>query len=228
MVLLSTFMPLIFWATYGFLSQMIELKRPSTSTLMAMQRQRWVQNAVRRDTPLDGILTGNIMSAVSFFASTSVLLILAMFAVLGQLDQLLPTISSLSWGDDYSTFDYQLHFVVMLIMTVMAFLSFTLSLRHFNHFCILLGAADHSVNSDPAEVKAMTSLNTQGARHFNNGIRAYYFSIANVAWFLSSTIGIFVAFITIGFIIYREYFSAARTALLGLPAAAFHPGEDKK
>lgn len=189
------------------------------SGLMARQRLRWVQNAVKRDTPIDGILTGNIMSAVSFFASTSVLLILAMFAVIGQLNELLPTMRSLSWGEIYSDFDYQIHFVVMLVMTVMAFLSFTLSLRHFNHFCILLGAADHSVNADPAEVKAMTNLNTQGARHFNSGIRAYYFSIANVGWFLSTTVGIIMGVGTIAFIIYREYFSAARTAIAQLPAS---------
>ncbi len=216
MILISTLLPLVFWALYGFLSRLIETRRPSMSSLMAKQRLRWVQNAVRRDTPLDGILTGNIMNSVGFFASTSVLLFLAMFAVLGQLDQLLPTIRSLSWGETYSDFDYQLHFVVMLIMTVMAFLSFTLSLRHFNHFCILLGAADHSVDSDPVEVQAMTDLNTNGAKHFNNGIRAYYFSIANVAWFLSTTIGISVAIITIGFIIYREYFSASRAAIVRL------------
>ena len=216
MILISTLLPLVFWVLYGFLSRLIETRRPSMSSLMAKQRLRWVQNAVRRDTPLDGILTGNIMNSVGFFASTSVLLFLAMFAVLGQLDQLLPTIRSLSWGEAYSDFDYQLHFVVMLIMTVMAFLSFTLSLRHFNHFCILLGAADHSVDSDPVEVQAMTDLNTNGAKHFNNGIRAYYFSIANVAWFLSTTIGISVAIITIGFIIYREYFSASRAAIVRL------------
>lgn len=219
MILLSTLLPLIFWAFYGLLSKAIETQRPSMSSLMARQRLRWVQNAVRRDTPIDGILTGNIMSAVSFFASTSVLLILAMFAVIGQLTELMPTLRSLSWGAVYTDFDYQTHFVVMLVMTVMAFLSFTLSLRHFNHFCILMGAADHSTNSDPTEVRALANLNTQGARHFNSGIRAYYFSLANVGWFLSTTIGIVMAVGTIGFIIYREYFSAARSAIALLPSS---------
>jgi len=218
MTLFSTLLPLIFWTFYGLLSQAIGTQRPSMSSLMARQRQRWVQNAVRRDTPIDGILTGNIMSAVSFFASTSVLLILAMFAVIGQLNDLLPTIRSLGWGSVYTDFDYQAHFVVMLVMTVMAFLSFTLSLRHFNHFCILLGAADHATDADPAEVRAMSDLNAQGARHFNSGIRAYYFSLANVGWFISSTVGIIMAVGTIGFIIYREYFSAARGAIATLPS----------
>ncbi|MGJ8529577.1 DUF599 domain-containing protein [Maritalea sp.] len=219
MTLISTLLPLIFWAFYGYLSKAIETQRPSMSKLMAIQRLRWIKNAVTRDTPLDGILTGNIMSAVSFFASTSVLLILAMFAVIGQLNDLLPTLRSLSWVDAYSDFDYQIHFVIMLVMTVMAFLSFTLSLRHFNHFCILLGAANHDGDAEQNEVRAMANLNAHGAQHFNSGIRAYYFSIANVGWFLSSTIGVMMAVATIGFIIYREYFSAARRAILQLPTS---------
>ncbi len=220
MTLISTLLPLIIWVFYGYLSKAIETLRPSMSKLMAAQRLRWVKNAVHRDTPLDGILTGNIMSAVSFFASTSVLLILAMFAVIGKLNDLLPTLRSLSWGEVYSNFDYQIHFAIMLTMTVMAFLSFTLSLRHFNHFCILLGAANHAEDADPIEIAAMANLNAHGAQHFNSGIRAYYFSIANVGWFLSSTIGIGMSVSMIGFIIYREYFSAARRAILQLPTSS--------
>ncbi|MFT6659925.1 hypothetical protein [Maritalea sp.] len=55
MTLISTLLPLIFWAFYGVLSRAIEIKRPSMSGLMARQRLRWVQNAVKRDTPIDGV-----------------------------------------------------------------------------------------------------------------------------------------------------------------------------
>lgn len=217
MILISTLLPLIFWALYGFLSRLIETRRPSMSSLMAKQRLRWVQNAVQRDTPLDGILTGNIMNSVGFFASTSVLLFLAMFAVLGKLDQLLPTIRSLSWGATYSDFDYQLHLIIMLVMVVLAFLSFTLSLRQFNHFCILLGAADHSETADPGETEAMAQLNAQGARYFNNGMRAYYFSIANVGWFISPEVGIALVILTFTFIAHREFMSTSHHAIARLP-----------
>ena len=41
---------------------------------MSMQRRRWVKNATLRESPLDAILSANLMSSVSFLASTSVLL----------------------------------------------------------------------------------------------------------------------------------------------------------
>ena len=43
----------------------------------------------------------------------------------------------------HSVGEVQLHLVVMLAMFVLAFFAFTLSLRQFNHFCIMLGTLDH-------------------------------------------------------------------------------------
>lgn len=189
---------------------------------MVHQRFRWVANAVKRDTPFDAILTGNIMNSVSFFASSSVLLILAMFAIFGQLNELLPALRTVQVSGAYSMGEYQLHLIIMLVMVVLAFLSFTLSLRQFNHFCILLGAADHSETADPEETEAMAQLNAQGARYFNNGIRAYYFSIANVGWFISAEIGIALAILTFIFILHREFMSKSHHAISRLPQPKDH------
>ncbi len=222
MSLLSTLLPLLFWLSYGFVSDQFCRFRPSITQLMVHQRFRWVANAVKRDTPFDAILTGNIMNSVSFFASSSVLLILAMFAIFGQLNELLPALRTVQVSGAYSMGEYQLHLIIMLVMVVLAFLSFTLSLRQFNHFCILLGAADHSETADPEETEAMAQLNAQGARYFNNGIRAYYFSIANVGWFISAEIGIALAILTFIFILHREFMSKSHHAISRLPQPKDH------
>ena len=125
----------------------IERRRPSLSVIMNMQRRRWVANAALRDSPFDAILSGNIMGSVSFLASTAVLLVLAVFAVFGQLPTLMEALDSLSLDRIYTVQDVQLHLVVMLAMFVLAFFAFTLSLRQFNHFCIMLGALDHGATS---------------------------------------------------------------------------------
>ena len=49
---------------------------------MGAPRRRWVANAFRRESPLDAILSGNIMQSVSLLASTSVLIILAIFLII--------------------------------------------------------------------------------------------------------------------------------------------------
>lgn len=206
----TSLIPLLALYGYGFASMIIDRSRPSLSMLMNEQRFNWVTQASRRDTPLDAILSGNIMSSVSFFASTTALLILALFTVIGQVSQFAPALSAISFGTAYSETDLQIHNIAMLILFVTAFLSFTLSLRQFNHFCILIGAMDHAKPASPDIIRTIARINAMAAQRFNAGIRAYYFAIPMVAWFVSSWACLAVTALTIGLLIHREYFSNAR------------------
>jgi uncharacterized membrane protein len=103
----------------------------------------------------------------------------------------------------------QIHLFSMLAIFVMSFFSFTLALRQFNHFCILLGAIDHSGHTTADEIDAIAQLNTLAAKNFNNGIRAYYFAVPMVFWFVSEWAALVASVITVMFMIHREFFSSA-------------------
>ena len=208
--LFASLLPLAAFYFYGIAANMLDRRRPSLSSLMNEQRFNWVTQAARREAPLDAILSGNIMSSVSFFASTTALLILAMFTVIGQLPQYAPALSAITFGTLHSDIDLQIHNVVMLVLFVYAFLSFTLSLRQFNHFCILLGALDHSRPAPPEEIRSIARINAMAARRFNAGIRSYYFAIPMVAWFVSGWVAIVVTIATLILLLHREFFSDAR------------------
>lgn len=226
--LISTIFPLLCYFAYNIIVPQIEKLRPSLSVIMNMQRRRWVANAALRESPFDAILSGNIMGSVSFLASTAVLLILAIFAVFGQLPALMEALNSPSLNRVYSVLDVQLHLVVMLTMFVLAFFAFTLSLRQFNHFCIMLGAIDHSSPISDEEIDAITRMNALGAKNFNSGIRAYYFSVATVAWFVSEWLPIATCLVTILILAHREFFSSShRTAASAAIIAARRQQERK-
>lgn len=219
--LISTLFPLVCYFAYNIIVPQVEKLRPSLSVIMNMQRRRWVANAALRESPFDAILSGNIMSSVSFLASTAVLLILAIFAVFGQVPALMVALESLSLDRAYTALDVQLHLVVMLAMFVLAFFAFTLSLRQFNHFCIMLGAIDHSAPTSEEEIDAITRMNALGAKNFNSGIRAYYFSVATVAWFVTEWLPIVACIATILILAHREFFSSShRTAASAAVIAA--------
>ncbi len=208
--LFASILPFAALYLYGFAARILDTRRPSLSSLMNEKRFDWVTQASRRESPMDAILSGNIMSSVSFFASTTALLIIALFTVIGQLNQFLPTLSELHFGTAYTELDFQVHNIVLLVLFVYAFLSFTLSLRQFNHYCILIGALDHTKPAPPKEVRTIARINAMAAQSFNAGIRSYYFAIPMVAWFISSWAAIAVTFATIGLLLYREYYSYAR------------------
>lgn len=209
MTLFATLFPLLAWFAYNYGVPLLERRRPSLSTIMSLQRRRWVANAVTRETPLDAILAGNLMGSVSFLASTSVLLMLGIFTAFGNLTALMNTLQQVGIQATYTPADVQLHLFAMLAIFALSFFSFTLALRQFNHFCILLGAIDHGGHTQPAEIDAIAQLNTLAAKNFNNGIRAYYFAVPPVFWFVSEWLAIVAALTTVAFLIHREFFSSA-------------------
>lgn len=209
MTLVATLFPLLCWFAYNYGVPILERRRPSLSVIMSMQRRRWVANAVSRDTPMDAILAGNLMGSVSFLASTSVLLVLAVFTAFGNLTALMDTLEMAGIRASYSTQDVQVHLFVMVSIFALSFFSFTLALRQFNHFCILLGAIEHSEHTTADEIDAIAQLNTLAAKNFNNGIRAYYFAVPMVFWFASEWVAIAASIITVFFLIHREFFSSA-------------------
>ncbi len=209
MTLVTTIFPLLCWFAYNYGVPLLERRRPSLSVIMSMQRRRWVANAVRRDTPLDAILAGNLMGSVSFLASTSSILALGVFTAFGNLTTLMDTLTAVGIRTDYSIQEVQIHLFATLAVFVLSFFSFTLALRQFNHFCILLGAIEHSERTTPDEIDAIAQLNTLAAKNFNNGIRAYYFAVPMVFWFASEWVAVAASLITVLFLIHREFFSSA-------------------
>lgn len=226
--LISTLFPLLCYIAYNIIVPQVEKLRPSLSVIMNMQRRRWVANASQRDNPFDAILSGNIMGSVSFLASTAVLLILAIFTLFGQVPSLMEALNSLSFNRLYTSADIQLHLLVMLAMYVLAFFAFTLSLRQFNHFCIMLGAMDHSEPTSDEELDAITRMNALGAKNFNSGIRAYYFSVATVAWFVSEWLPIAASIATILILAHREFFSSSHRTAASAAVIAARRQQDKK
>jgi uncharacterized membrane protein len=208
MTLFASIFPIACWLAYNYGVPFVERRRPSLSVIMSMQRRRWVANATRRESPMDAILSGNLMQAVSLLASTSALIVLAIFAAIGQAGALADTLEGLGFGH-VTAAAMQIHLLVLLSIFVLSFFAFTLSLRQFNHFCIMIGAIAHDVPSTEEEIDAIAMLNSLAAKNFNNGIRAYYFAVPAVAWFVSPLLAIVVTVITTLFIIHREFFSSA-------------------
>jgi uncharacterized membrane protein len=228
MSLFGSLFPIACWLAYNFAVPLIERTRPSLSVIMSLQRRRWVANATRRESPLDAILSANLMQAVSLLASTSMLIVLAIFAGFGAVPQLMETLSSLGLGHEVTPQAMQLQLLVLVTIFASSFFAFTLSLRQFNHFCIMIGAIVHDQPSTEEEIDAIAMLNSLAAKNFNNGIRAYYFAVPAVSWFLSPLLAIVVTVVTTLFIVHREFFSSAHRISASVAVIASRREQQKK
>jgi uncharacterized membrane protein len=228
MTLFASLFPIACWLAYNLGVPLVERTRPSLSVIMSLQRRRWVANATRRESPLDAILSANLMQSVSLLASTSMLIVLAMFAGFGAVPQLMETLNSLGLGHEVTPQAMQVQLLVLVTIFASSFFAFTLSLRQFNHFCIMIGAIVHDQPSTDEEIDAIAMLNSLAAKNFNNGIRAYYFAVPAVSWFVSPVLAIIVTVVTTLFIVHREFFSSAHRIAASVAVMASRREQQRK
>lgn len=133
----------------------------------------------------DAALLANLERNVNFFASTTMLVIAALLTVLtSKYDFTIFENSGL--GSENS----QLKLFTLLAIMVYAFFSFTWSLRQFGFGSVLMGAApDVNQTSISAKQRKEYAYSTaqvldQASHAFNYGLRAYYYALASITWFI--------------------------------------------
>jgi uncharacterized membrane protein len=145
---------------------------------------------LRRDERvIDVILTGHTVNSIAFFASTSMIVIAGLVGTLGGSGSAFRVLETLSFAQTTTEFVFQLKIVGLIGLFVIAFYKFTWTLRQYNFLCALIGAAPvHESHPSEAEVdhfadhaSRMLSL---ALTSFNGGIRAFYFAVAWLAWFI--------------------------------------------
>ena len=104
----------------------------------------------------------------------------------------------------------------LLLIFAFAFFKFGWAYRLFNYCAILMGGMppyDASKATDRnviLSINKVTRFNMLAGRHFNSGLRAIFFSIAYVGWFISASAMIITTLMVVVVLIRRQYFSAAR------------------
>jgi len=159
---------------------------------MAMHRVRkqWMKRMVRREERvIDVILTGHTVNSIAFFASTSMIVIAGLVGTLGGSGSAFRVLESLSFAQTTTEFVFQLKIVGLIGMFVIAFYKFTWALRQYNFLCALIGAAPgHESHPTEAEVDRFAEhasrMLSLALTSFNGGIRAFYFAVAWLAWFI--------------------------------------------
>ena len=96
----------------------------------------------------------------------------------------------------------------MMLIFVHGFFKFAWAMRQFNYAALMIGAAP--TTTDPGEVELaharggarVTSL---AAKHFNHGMRAYYFGMATLSWFVHP-LALLPSVLLVVLVLYRREF----------------------
>lgn len=163
--------------------------RPTLMARMHEYRLVWMHRMLARENRITDLQVVQVLVAnIAFFASSSILLIGGLVAVLGARDQAIAILAELPLAAPGGRNLFDIKVLLMILVFVYAFFKFTWTLRQFNYVAILIGAAPPPAEAGTAAAERLIEraarMATRAADHFNKAMRAYYFGLAGLAWFV--------------------------------------------
>ena len=177
------------WVGYGLFADHSRWHRRSIMYLMDAYRERWMLAMLSRENRMvDANIIGGLQSGAAFFASTTIFALGGLIAALGAGEQAVGILASLPLVEATTPEIWRAKVLLLILVMAYAFFKFAWAFRLHNYFSILLGAAPAE---DPApgpeavdQAKRAARIGALSAQHFNRGLRAYFFALAALAWFL--------------------------------------------
>ncbi|MEE4377054.1 MAG: DUF599 domain-containing protein [Candidatus Competibacteraceae bacterium] len=187
------------------------------SQATAAHREIWMRRMLERENRIvDSTLLGNLMRSVAFFASTTTLIIGGLVASLGAAEQAISIVQEIPFAAPVSPLLWKAKLLLLVLIFIYAFFKFTWSTRQFNYCNILIGAAPMDI-SDTVEVDEYACraahLLALAGENFNRGLRAYYFGLAVLSWFINPWLFMAVSGWVVLVLYRREFASRTLKAL---------------
>lgn len=193
--------------------------RPSLMTRMHEYRLAWMRRMIERDNrimDLQVILV--LIQNISFLASTSIFLVGGLVAVLGARDQAMAILAEFPLTAASSARVWETKVLLLIVVYVYAFFKFTWALRQFNYVAILIGSAPppEEARSEHAArlVRRAADMASRAADHFNKAMRAHYFGLAGLAWFIHPLL-LFASTAIVIAVSWRREFRSNSLSILG-------------
>ncbi len=214
------------WFGYTLFARRAAKKRNSLSSVLYRYRKEWVKKlATSGMSEVDAELLASLEKQVSFLASTSLLILASLVTVLSTASDVFMNMSSLQFVTDVSVEIVQLKLLLMIFIFVYGFFTFTWSLRQYGFCFVLFGSSFNTVKyykenenyrayAAKRDFKAMAKVLDRAAHSYNYGIRAYYFAMAALAWFINGWIFIAACAVIVLVLYRREFRSSSLQAMV--------------
>lgn len=208
------------WTGYARFAKRRATRQPSILASTNRVRREWMLQTTYRDVRVvDGVVVQSLSTSPSFFASTTILIIGGLLAILGTTDKASELVQELPFAARTSTLVFDLKLLVMLMVFIYAFFRFTWSMRQYTFGALLIGSAPEPKAFDEGKVSREAFADRAGgvmalaAETFNDGLRAYYLSFALIAWFFSPLVFAIATAVVVYVLYQREFQSDVLGAL---------------
>ncbi|MEO0620279.1 MAG: DUF599 family protein [Pseudomonadota bacterium] len=193
---------------FSYTAVLKTIGRGSLNVQLATVRRRWIERLTHRSVkPFDAILLGQIVNAIAFFGSATLLVLAGVITAFAALKGVHATVQDLDFISSVSLELFALQLGFLGFILALCFFSFTYALRKLIYVLALAGALPDQEEDTPdhdAMREATAAVLSEAVKTFNFGIRGYYYAVAALAMFISPWGSIIVSiFVTIA-LFYRQ------------------------
>lgn len=179
----------VMWAGYAMFADWRGRAVPSLHSSMDRFRREWMVRMIERDNRMvDVNVMRNVTRSSQFFASTTMLILGALIALMGYVQQALQIVSDLPFTVQASHRLLEIKTLLLVLIFVYAFFKFSWAIRQLNFCSILVAAAPKQPKDNPEQfaphINRIARITSYAGDNFNDGLRAFYFALAALAWFL--------------------------------------------
>jgi len=197
------------WSGYQWYSDYSDTAQPRLRREMDRYMREWLARMAERDNRMmDVNVVRNLTRSSQFFASTTMLILGALVALMGYAEKAASVVAELPFTQQATERVWELKILVLLVIFVYAFFKFSWSIRLFGFASILVGAT-RKPTPDPEQyavhLDRTAAIVSFANRNFNQGLRGYYFGVAALSWFLHPALMIAITLGVIYVLHQREF-----------------------
>ncbi|MEF2550211.1 DUF599 family protein [Aurantimonas sp. A2-1-M11] len=209
------------WLGYNIVTERGPLAARGLSQAMNRQRECWMRVMLLRDLRMiDTAIMAGLQQGTAFFASACIFAIGGCFALFSSADRIAEIAAELPFHGRLDLPLVEIKLLGLVTIFAYAFFKFGWAYRLFNYCSILVGAipmrAEAELEPERADraLNRAIRLNQLAGKHFNSGLRAIFFAIAYLGWFLGPTALVGATILVVVILAHRQFLSNARRALL--------------
>ena len=216
---------LICWIGYSIFARKAAKRGNTLSSVLYLYRKEWVDKlCLTGMSEVDSELLGILEKQVSFFASTSLLILASLVTVLTTSSEHFLNFTSLGFVADSSLESTQIKLLFLIVIFTYAFFTFTWSIRQYGFCFIIFGSSFHTVKyfkeakeyratATNRDFHAMAKVLDRAGHSHNYGLRAYYFALSVLGWFINPWLFMAACTATV-FVLYRREFKSSTVQAL--------------
>jgi uncharacterized membrane protein len=207
------------WIGYTRFAIWNSRRYPSLQGVLDGVRATWARRMIERDNRMvDVNIVRNLTRSSQFFASTTLLVLGALLALLGYVQRAADVVAELPFAVQASHRLWDLKILLLIGVFVYAFFKFSWAIRQFGFCSVVIGACPKTPEpSDDGtqEAASLALLVSYASGSFNQGLRSYYFGIAALSWFLHPWLMMITTIWVVRVLYAREFHSTTLQVLAG-------------